>query len=238
MTNMKSLLFAIVSLSILFSSFAFAQQTPQSLADTELPSLLTIYKDIHTHPELSGHEERTAAIVAKELKAAGCNVTENFGKYDKPNLKCYGVIGVMKNGDGPTLLVRTDMDALPVKEETGLPYASEVTTKNDSGQDVSVMHACGHDVHIAAFIGTARALQKLKDQWAGTIIFVGQPAEEAIGGARALLKGGLYDRFGKPNFALGFHDNAQMPIGHIGVTEGYMLIISAASTIGSFVLCG
>ena len=216
----------IHSLLILLSSslsggLAFAQQTPQSLADAELPSLLAIYKDVHTHPELSGHEERTAAIVAKELRAVGCDVTENFGKYDKPNLKCYGVIGVMKNGAGPTVLVRTDMDALPVKEETGLPYASKVTTKNDSGQEVCVMHACGHDAHIAAFIGTARALQHLKDQWAGTIIFVGQPAEEAIGGARALLKGGLYDRFGKPNFALGFHDNAQMPIGHIGVTEGY-----------------
>jgi amidohydrolase len=218
---MKSPCFLILLLSILISVPVFAQQTPQSLADAELPSLLAIYKDVHAHPELSGHEERTAAIVAKDLKAAGCEVTEPVGKYDKPSLTCFGVVGVMKNGEGPTTLVRTDMDALPVKEETGLPYASKVTTKNDSGQEVSVMHACGHDAHIAAFIGTARALQKLKDQWAGTIIFVGQPAEEAIGGARALLKGGLYDRFGKPNFALGFHDNAQMPIGHIGVTEGY-----------------
>src|SRR5438034_2275279 len=218
---MKSPCFLILLLSILISVPVFAQQTPQSLADAELPSLLAIYKDFHTHPELSGHEERTAAIVAKDLKAAGCEVTEPVGKYDKPSLTCFGVVGVMKNGEGPTTLVRTDMGALPVKEETGLPYASKVTTKNDSGQEVSVMHACGHDAHIAAFIGTARALQKLKDQWAGTIIFVGQPAEEAIGGARALLKGGLYDRFGKPNFALGFHDNAQMPIGHIGVTEGY-----------------
>jgi amidohydrolase len=218
---MKSPCFLILLLSILISVPVFAQQTPQSLADAELPSLLAIYKDVHAHPELSGHEERTAAIVAKDLKAAGCEVTEPVGKYDKPSLTCFGVVGVMKNGEGPTTLVRTDMDALPVKEETGLPYASKVTTKNDSGQEVSVMHACGHDAHIAAFIGTARAFQKLKDQWAGTIIFVGQPAEEAIGGARALLKGGLYDRFGKPNFALGFHDNAQMPIGHIGVTEGY-----------------
>src|SRR5437763_5372047 len=218
---MKVRFFSNLSRLTLVSALATAQQTPQSLADAELPSLLAIYKDVHTHPELSGHEERTAAIVAKELRAVGCDVTENFGKYDKPNLKCYGVIGVMKNGEGATVLVRTDMDALPVKEETGLPYASKVNTKNDSGQEVCVMHACGHDAHIAAFIGTARALQHLKDQWAGTIIFVGQPAEEAIGGARALLKGGLYDRFGKPNFALGFHDNAQMPIGHIGVTEGY-----------------
>ena len=218
---MKIRSFSILSVLTLVSALATAQQTPQSLADAELPSLLAIYKDVHTHPELSGHEERTAAIVAKELRAAGCDVIENFGKYDKPNLKCYGVIGVMKNGEGATVLVRTDMDALPVKEETGLPYASKVNTKNDSGQEVCVMHACGHDAHIAAFIGTARALQHLKDQWTGTIIFVGQPAEEAIGGARALLKGGLYDRFGKPNFALGFHDKADLQTGHIGVTEGY-----------------
>src|SRR6266404_6392191 len=221
MTSMKVRFFSILSVLTLVSALATAQQTPQSLADAELPSLLAIYKDVHTHPELSGHEERTAAIVAKELRAVGCDVTENFGKYDKPNLKCYGVIGVMKNGEGTTVLVRTDMDALPVKEETGLPYASKVNTKNDSGQEVCVMHACGHDAHIAAFIGTARALQHLKDQWAGTIIFVGQPAEEAIGGARALLKGGLYDRFGKPNFALGFHDKADLETGRIGVTEGY-----------------
>src|SRR5262252_9923313 len=135
-------------------SFAFAQESPaEKAAVSELPSLLAIYKDIHSHPELSGHEERTAALVAKELRAAGCEVTENFGKYDRPNLKCYGVVGVMKNGAGPTVLVRTDMDALPVQEETGLPYASKVMTKNDDGKDVPVMHACGHDAHMAAFVG-------------------------------------------------------------------------------------
>ena len=167
-------------------------------------------------------EERTAALVAKELRAAGCEVTEHLGKYENSKLKAYGVVGVMKNGDGPTVLVRTDMDALPVEEETGLPYASKVVAKNDEGKDVHVMHACGHDVHIAAFIGTARALGKLKDQWHGTIVFVAQPAEEIGTGARALLKDGLYDRFGKPNFALGFHDKADIQAGHIGVTEGYM----------------
>jgi amidohydrolase len=218
---MQIRLVSFLSLSMLYAISLFAQQTPQSLADAELPSLLAIYKDIHSHPELSGHEERTAALIAKELRAAGCEVTENFGKYDDPKRKSYGVIGVMKNGDGPTLLVRTDMDALPVKEETGLPYASKVTTKNDEGKDVHVMHACGHDAHIAAFIGTVRALAKVKDQWHGTILFVAQPAEELGTGARALLKDGLYDRFGKPDFALGFHDKADMQIGHIGVTEGY-----------------
>jgi hippurate hydrolase len=218
---MKIVMLPAVCLWLVFAVSGFAQQTPQSLADAELPSLLGIYKDIHTHPELSGYEERTAALVAKELRAAGCQVTEHLGKYEDSKLKAYGVVGVMKNGDGPTVLVRTDMDALPVEEETGLPYASKVVAKNDEGKDVHVMHACGHDTHIAAFIGTARSLGKLKDQWHGTIVFVAQPAEEIGTGARALLKGGLYDRFGKPNFALGFHDKADLQIGHIGITEGY-----------------
>src|SRR6184192_3673465 len=221
MTSMRIRFFSILSLSIPVSALALAQQTPQSLADAELPSLLTIYKDIHTHPELSGYEERTAALVVKELRAAGCQVTEHVGKYENSKLKGYGVVAVMKNGDGPTVLVRTDTDALPVEEETGLPYASKAVAKNDEGKDVHVMHACGHDAHVAAFIGTSRALGKLKDQWHGTIVFVAQPAEEIGSGARALLKDGLYDRFGKPNFALGFHDKADLQTGHIGVTEGY-----------------
>src|SRR5712672_4079661 len=211
----------LLSLTILSALSLFAQQTPQSMVDAELPSLLGIYKDIHTHPELSGYEERTAALIAKELRAAGCQVTERLGKYENSELKGYGVVGVMKNGDGPTVLVRTDMDALPVEEETGLPYASKTVAQNDEGKDVHVMHACGHDAHMAAFIGTARALAKLKDQWHGTIVFVAQPAEETGNGARALLKDGLSDKFGKPNFALGFHDKADMETGHIGVTEGY-----------------
>ena len=218
---MKIRWFLISSLSVWLAPLLSAQQTPQSLADAELPSLLTIYKDIHTHPELSGYEERTAALVAKELRAAGCQVTEHVGKYENSKLKGYGVVGVMKNGDGPTVLVRTDMDALPVEEDTGLPYASKVVAKNDEGKDIHVMHACGHDAHIAIFIGTARALAKLKNQWHGTIVFVGQPAEELGTGARALLKDGLYEKFGKPNFALGFHDKADLVTGRIGVTEGY-----------------
>ena len=208
--------------SILTSNFALAQEmTVEKTAVSELPSLLAIYKDIHSHPELSTREEKTSALVAKELRATGCEVTENFGKYDNPNLKCYGVIGIMKNGTGPIVLVRTDMDALPVEEDTGLPYASKVTTKGDDGREVHVMHACGHDAHMSAFIGTARALQRLKERWSGTIVFIGQPAEETAGGARALLKAGLYNRFGKPDFALGFHDKADLQTGHIGVTPGY-----------------
>jgi len=215
--------FLSIALSFV-SAPLFAQQTPQALADAELPSLIAIYKDLHSHPELSTREERSSAIVAKELKAVGCEVTERLGKYSQPELKGYkgyGVVGVMKNGSGPTVLVRTDMDALPVHEETDLPYASTVVTKDINDREVSVMHACGHDIHMATFIGVARSLYKLKDQWKGTIIFVGQPAEEAFGGARALLDDGLYTRFGKPDFAIGFHDRAQLEIGRVGVTEGY-----------------
>jgi hippurate hydrolase len=199
----------------------FAQQTPQQIAEAELPSLLTIYKDIHTHPELSTQEQRTSALLAKELKAVGCDVTENVGKYQKPDQKCFGVVGVMKNGDGPVVLVRTDLDALPVQEETGLPYASTVVTKNEKGDDVHVMHACGHDAHVSMIIGVARSLAKLKDQWHGTLVFVGQPAEELGTGARAMLRDGLYTRWPKPNYALCFHDKADLETGRIGVTEGY-----------------
>src|SRR6267142_3840679 len=156
--KIRSLL--ILLLSMWVAPLILAQQTSQSFADAELPSLLGIYKDIHSHPELSGHEERTAGLVAKELRAAGCQVTEHLGKYENSNLKAYGVVGVMKNGDGPTVLVRADMDALPVEEQTGLPYASKVVTKNDEGKDVHVMHACGHDAHMSMFIGVARSLAK------------------------------------------------------------------------------
>ena len=218
---MKICSLSILLLLILSAIPAFPQQTPESMADAELPSLLAIYKDLHTHPELSMHEERSAGIVAKELKLAGCEVTEHVGKYDKPGPSCFGVIGVMKNGAGPTVLVRTDLDALPVHEETGVPYASTVTTKSDDGKDVPVMHACGHDIHMSTFIGTARALAKSKEKWHGTIIFVGQPAEETVGGARALLQDGLYTRWPKPNYALALHDDAEIETGKIGVTEGY-----------------
>jgi len=219
---MNTCRFAILSLAMFSAVNILAQQPAiQQSVESELPSCLSIYKDIHSHPELSGREEHTSALVAKELRAAGCEVTENFGTYDKPNLKCYGVVGVMKNGNGPTVLVRTDMDALPVQEQTNAPYASKSMGINADGKEVPVMHACGHDIHMSSFIGTARTLQKMKDQWSGTVMFIGQPAEEMIGGARAMLKAGLYNRFGKPNYALGFHDDAEIEIGKIGVTEGY-----------------
>jgi amidohydrolase len=198
-----------------------APQTPQQLADAELPSLLAIYKGLHAHPELSGHEAKTSAVVARELRAAGCDVTENVGKYENAALTGYGVVGLLKNGPGPTVLIRSDLDGLPVTEETGLPYASKDTATDDDGKTVGVMHACGHDIHMSALIGEARVLAKLKDQWSGTIVFVGQPAEETGTGARALLKDGLYTRWPKPDLVLGLHDSAQIAVGRIGITEGY-----------------
>ena len=206
---MKFLPTITLFVSLTAGSFArAADQTPAQIADQELPSLLTIYKDVHSHPELSTQEEQTSALVAKELKAAGCEVTDHIGKYQDPQQKGYGVVGVMKNGDGPVVLVRTDMDALPVQEETGLPYASKVTAKNEKGDEVHVMHACGHDI-ISRPLSAWRANREVKGPMAGTILFVAQPAEE-LGGARVMLNDGLYRRFPKPDFALGFHDNAQL----------------------------
>jgi amidohydrolase len=218
---MKFLPLTTLLLALAAAPLTRADESPTQLAQEELPSLLTIYKDIHAHPELSTQEERTSALVAKELKAAGCEVTDHLGKYETPGLTGYGVVGVMKNGEGPTVLIRTDMDALPVEEETGLPYASKVTAKNNEGKEVHVMHACGHDAHMAIFIGAARALAKLKDQWHGTIVFVGQPAEETGSGAKALLNDGLYTKFPKPDYAIGFHDNAELATGMIAYHEGY-----------------
>ena len=160
-------------------------------------SFVALYKDLHTHPELSFQELETAKRMAAELGEAGAEVTSGVGKL--------GVVGVLKNGPGPVVLVRTDMDALPVVEETGLPYASKTTATDKAGRSVGVMHACGHDVHMTCFIGTARWLAEHKDRWSGTVLLVAQPAEEAVGGARAMLDDGLYSRFPKPDFALALH---------------------------------
>lgn len=191
--------------------------------DRESPALLATYKMLHQQPELSYQEEKTSAFVAAQLRAMGFTVTDHIGKYARPELKGYGVAGVYKNGAGPTILVRTDMDALPVAEETGLAYASRVKTKNANGEEVSVMHACGHDVHITSFLGTAKLLLQLKDQWHGTLVLVGQPAEETGLGAKAMLGDNLYGRIGKPDYALALHDNATLPFGKIGYTSGYAL---------------
>ncbi len=180
--------------------------------NANLPALLTLYRDLHSHPELSFHEVKTSAKVAQELKAAGLEVTTGVGKL--------GVVGILKNGEGPLVMVRTDLDALPVTEETGLPFASKQTSKNAAGQTVGVMHACGHDVHMSCLVGTARRLAAHRDDWKGTVMFIGQPAEEAIGGAEAMLADGLYERFGKPSAALALHCAPDLATGRVAYTSG------------------
>ncbi|MDX6289719.1 MAG: hypothetical protein QOH42_1518, partial [Blastocatellia bacterium] len=199
---MKKLIFLAFLCGIIVATPAIAQQSIDSMLDREIAQLVSTYKMLHAAPELSHHEEKTAAFVASQLRALGYTVTERVGKYAEPDWTSYGVVAVMKNGAGPTVLVRTELDALPVEEKTGLPYASTVKAKNDAGQEVSVMHACGHDIHLTSFLGTAKMLVALKDQWHGTLIMIGQPAEETVNGARAMLADGLYARFPKPDFAL------------------------------------
>jgi amidohydrolase len=181
----------------------------------DMPGLLTTYRDLHANPELSGQEVRSAAKLADEARKAGFTVTTGVGGT--------GVVAVLKNGPGPVLLLRADMDGLPVAEQTGLPYASKVTAKNRDGTTTSVMHACGHDTHMTAWIGTARRLAAMKAQWSGTIVMIGQPAEEIGAGARGMLADGLYTRFPKPQFAVAFHDSAQLPAGTVGVVDGYAM---------------
>ena len=202
---------------------AFAQQSLDVLIERELPKLLETYRHLHMYPEVSYQEERTSAFLAKELRELGFEVTERFGTYPEKGRTCHGVVAIMKNGSGPTVLVRTDMDALPVEEKTGLPYASTAKTRNDAGQEVSVMQACGHDLHMSSFLGTAAVLSKLKDRWKGTLLMIGQPSEERGAGAQAMLKGGLYEKFPRPDYALALHDNASLAAGIVGVTEGYSL---------------
>jgi hippurate hydrolase len=190
-------------------------------------NLIDIYKNLHAHPELSHYEARTSALLAGELRKAGYTVTEHVGKYPDGS-QAYGVIAILKNGPGPTLLVRADMDALPIVEETGVPYASHVTVQNKSGQEVGVMHACGHDVHTTVLIGTARAMAATKDKWHGTLMLVGQPSEETIDGAKAMLADDLYQRFGKPDRIIGLHDTNELPAGQIGLTPGPALASSTS----------
>lgn len=189
----------------------------------ELPSLVGTYESLHEAPELSGHERRTAAFIADQLRSLGFTVIDHIGKYVDPNLTGYGVAAVMKNGAGPTVLVRTELDALPVTEATGLPYASTVKTKNADGQVVGVMHACGHDIHMTSFLGTARALVQMKDRWHGTLEMIGQPAEEIGKGADAMLRDGLYQRIPQPDYVLALHDSSQLEAGKVAYCPGYAL---------------
>ena len=178
----------------------------------DVARLVELYKELHRNPELSLKEEKSAARMAKEARALGFEVTEKVGGT--------GVVAVLKNGAGPTILVRTDMDALPIVEQTGLDYASKVLTRDKTGREVGVMHACGHDVHMTCWVGTARVLASLQDRWSGTLVFIAQPAEEIGAGARMMLADGLYKRFPKPNFCLALHSDALLEAGHIHFTEG------------------
>src|SRR5687767_2861498 len=181
----------------------------------DMPGLMALYRDLHANPELSMQEQRTPAKLAAEARKLGFKVTEKVGQT--------GVVAVMENGPGPVLMLRADMDGLPVVEQTGLPFASKVRAVARSGVETGVMHACGHDTHMSAFIGTARRLAAMKDQWSGTLVMILQPGEETGEGARAMLEDGLYTRFPKPQFALAFHDAATLPAGVIGITPGYAL---------------
>ncbi|HXP61382.1 MAG TPA: amidohydrolase [Dongiaceae bacterium] len=210
-------------LACIFAATASAQPSLDALLDGEIGSLVATYKRLHAAPELSHYEENTAAFFAGQLRAMGYTVTERVGKFDRPEWVGYGVVAVMKNGDGPSVLVRTDLDALPIEEKTGLAYASKVKTRNDAGQEVGVMHACGHDIHITTMLGVARIMATLKDQWQGTLVLIGQPAEETIDGARAMLKDGLYARFPRPAYALALHDNPEFATGHVACVPGYAL---------------
>ena len=202
--------------AMLCSTSAFAQSDTlrEGLAQ-DMPELMALYRDLHEHPELSFEETETSAKLAARARAMGFDVTQGVGKT--------GVVAVMKNGEGPTVLIRADMDALPVVEQTGLPFASTVTATPASGVETGVMHACGHDTHMTAWIGAAQQLVDHKDEWSGTLVMILQPAEEVGEGALAMLEDGLFTRFPKPDYAIAFHDAAQFPAGTIGYSPGYAL---------------
>ena len=205
----------IAALALGMPGAASSQDLRKGVAE-DMPELMALYRDLHANPELSFEEHETAAKLAKRMRDLGFEVTEGVGKT--------GVVSVMKNGEGPTVLLRADMDGLPVVERTGLPFASEVVATPASGVTTGVMHACGHDTHMAGFIGAAQQLVDHKDQWQGTLVMVLQPAEELGLGALAMLEDGLYTRFPKPDYALAFHDAAApVPAGTIGFTPGYAL---------------
>jgi len=209
--------------SLLIVVGAAAQTRPPTMPSVEqvaaiYPEIEALYLDLHQHPELSMHEQQTAAKLAERLKALGYQVTTGVGST--------GIVAILKNGDGPAVMLRTDMDALPVEEKTGLPYASKVTTTDTGGASVSVMHACGHDVHMSSWYGTAKLMATNRQRWHGTLILIGQPAEETGEGAVAMLRDGLFTRFPKPNYALAIHDDPTLPAGQVGFTTGYAMASS------------
>ncbi len=211
---MRRTLIGLTVLALAASS-CFAQKYQPSQQDVVAiyPAIESLYIDLHQHPELSFHETETAAKMAAGLRKLGFEVTTGVGGN--------GVVGVLKNGPGPTVLIRTDMDALPVAEKTGLPYASTVTTTDDAGHTVPVMHACGHDFHMSSWMGTATLLANNKNRWRGTVVMIGQPAEERVAGASAMIKDGLFTRFPKPNYAIAIHDSNSYPAGTVSVVPSY-----------------
>lgn len=207
-------------LLLLAAAAPLAAQTPApapaaAWLEARLDALEQLYRHLHRHPELSFQERATAARLGDELAAAGCEVTRNFGGH--------GVVGVLRNGDGPTLLLRADMDALPIAEETGLEYASTIRAESADGRAIGIMHACGHDLHMTALVGAVQFLAAHRDGWRGTLLCIGQPAEERAGGARAMLQAGLLERFPRPDFGLALHVAADQPTGQVGVRPGYAM---------------
>ncbi len=194
-------------------------QNVEGLVGDQLSGLVSTYQGIHAHPELSHREEHTSALLAAELRKSGYTVTERVGKYPD-GTQAYGVVAILQNGAGPKLLIRTDMDALPIVEETGVSYASHLKSKNAAGQEVGVMHACGHDVHVTTMIGTARVLAATKSKWHGTVMLIGQPSEETIDGAKAMLADHLYERFGAPDLAIALHDTNTRAAGTVSLASG------------------
>ncbi len=191
---------------------AQAQNSSSKEVNAVYPDAHAFYLDLHEHPELSSHEVQTAAKLAGRLRSLGYEVTEHVGGT--------GVVAILKNGAGPTVMLRTELDALPVEEKTGLSYASKVRAKDDAGRDVPVMHACGHDLHMASIVGTAAIMAHAKDSWHGTLMLIGQPAEETIAGAKAMLGDGFLKKFPKPDVAVAMHVGNTMPAGVVGITPG------------------
>jgi amidohydrolase len=220
---MRIRFFAPVVFLVVAFNVSGQQLSLDAMIDRDLASWLSTYKSLHQAPELSHREEKTAAFVAGELRKLGFTVTERIGKYQNAQWVGYGLVGVLKNGPGPTVLVRTELDALPVEEKTGVPYSSQVKTKNDAGVEVSVVHACGHDIHMTSFLGTAKLLTELKNRWSGTLVMLGQPAEETGDGANAMLRDNLYTTIQKPDFAIALHDAADLETGKVGYTPGYAM---------------
>lgn len=213
MPAVVALALALAALVLAPSSSAQASASDlDRVVETEAPSLEALYRHLHSHPELSFQEKETARRIASELREAGFQVTTGVGGH--------GVVAVLRNGAGPTVLWRSDLDALPVKEETGLPYASAATATDDAGRQMPVMHACGHDLHMTTLVGLARGLRSLAGRWSGTAVLIGQPAEERVAGARAMLKDGLFTRFPRPDFVLGLHVKSDLPAGQIGYRAG------------------